>query len=54
MDIPNIGTAKAKCLYDAGFKNLADIKNSSIDELSKIKGISKNFAKEIIEYLKNH
>ncbi len=54
MNIPNIGTAKAKCLYDAGFKNLADIKNSSIDELSKIKGISKNFAKEIIEYLKNH
>ncbi len=54
MNIPNIGTAKAKCLYDAGFKNIADIKNSSIDELSKIKGISKNFAKEIIEYLKNH
>ncbi len=54
MNIPNIGTAKAKCLYDAGFKNLADIKNSSIDELSKIKGISKKSAKEIIEYLNDN
>jgi hypothetical protein len=54
MNIPNIGTAKAKCLYDAGFKNLADIKNSSIDELSKIKGINKRSAKEIIEYLNDH
>ena len=32
--LPNIGMARAEVLWDAGFRNLEDLKKASVDELA--------------------
>ena len=50
--IPKIGRAKARALYDGGYKNVADIAVADPLDLSKVPGISLEHAKEIVNYVK--
>ncbi len=50
VSIPGIGRVRARKLYNAGFKTLRDIAESSIRELARIEGIGVNLAKEAIKY----
>ncbi len=45
--LEGVGKAKAKLLYDAGFKTIALIKKASVEEISGIKGIGDKLAKKI-------
>ncbi len=45
--IEGVGKAKAKLLYDAGFKTIASIKNASVDEIAGVKGIGAKLANKI-------
>jgi large subunit ribosomal protein L32e len=45
--IKGIGKAKAELLYNNGFDSLEKIRKSSIQNLTKIKGINENLAKNI-------
>ena len=47
MELDGVGKAKAKSLYDAGFKDINSIKKASIDEIADIKGIGKKLANRI-------
>ncbi len=47
MELEGVGKAKAKLLYDAGFKDVNSIKKASIDEIADIKGIGKKLASRI-------
>lgn len=47
MELEGVGKAKAKSLYDAGFKDINSIKKASIDEIADIKGIGKKLANRI-------
>ena len=47
MELDGVGKAKAKSLYDAGFKDINSIKKASIDEIADIKGIGKKLASRI-------
>lgn len=49
MTIDGVGKAKAKLLYDAGFKTIGSIKEASIEEIADIKGIGDKLAKKIKE-----
>lgn len=51
-DIPGIGSTRKKILLTY-FKNIEDIKNSSPEEIAKIKGFGKKVAKKILEFLNN-
>lgn len=46
-DIDGVGTAKAKILYDAGFKTIESIKKANVDEIASIKGIGEKLANKI-------
>lgn len=48
--IPGIGKAKEKIIM-SHFNSITDIKNSTINDLKKIKNISHKNAVEIIKYL---
>ena len=50
-NVKGIGKAKAAALYST-FKTTSQIKNASIEELIKVKGITRDNAADIIEYLK--
>lgn len=49
LDIKDIGNERIKVLFEH-FKNLDNIKNATIDELSKLKGIGKVTAEKIYKY----
>lgn len=52
-NIKGIGDVKKKALLRE-FKDIEGIKNASIDDLCKIKGINKELAKNIVDYLNNN
>ncbi len=45
--LKGVGKAKAKLLYDAGFKDINSIKNANVEEIAGIKGIGKKLAATI-------
>jgi large subunit ribosomal protein L32e len=45
--IDGVGKAKAKILYDAGFKTIESVKKASEDEIAHIKGIGEKLAQKI-------
>ncbi|MDP2846088.1 MAG: eL32 family ribosomal protein, partial [Candidatus Methanoperedens sp.] len=45
--LDGVGKAKAKLLYDAGFKDINSIKKASLDEIAGIKGIGEKLANKI-------
>ncbi|MDD4308283.1 MAG: helix-hairpin-helix domain-containing protein [Thermoplasmata archaeon] len=47
MDVPGIGDLKANALYDAGFRNVEDLKEATVDELAQIRGIGLKSAQKI-------
>lgn len=47
MELDGVGKAKAKLLYDAGFKTTASIKKASVEEIAGIKGIGEKLANKI-------
>ena len=47
-----VGESKAELLYDSGFDSLDKLKKASIEDLTKVKGISDKFAKDIKDQLK--
>lgn len=51
--LKNVGESKAELLYDSGFDSLDKLKKASIEDLTKVKGISENFAIDIKDQLKN-
>ncbi len=52
MAIPGVGKAKAKALIKA-YNTLADLRRASLEDIQKVKGISKRLAKKIKEYVDN-
>ena len=52
LKIEGIGEAKAKALLKE-FKTISAIKEASVDELCKVKSISKKNAQDIVDYYKN-
>lgn len=48
-DIKGVGSKLAKALEEAGFTDLAKLATSTVEELTKIKGIGKASARKIIE-----
>ena len=48
-DIPGIGPARRKALMKA-FVNIGDIKEASVEELTRIPGIPENVAKDIYSF----
>jgi len=51
-DVSSITSDISKLLIDKGFKSIEDLKNSSVKELTKIKGIDKKTAKNILKEIK--
>ncbi len=49
--IPGIGYARARVLYEHGFRNIKDLKEASLSELSQVPSISMDVAEGIQEYL---
>jgi len=47
-----VGESKAELLYDSGFDSFDKLKKASIEDLTKVKGISENFAIDIKDQLK--
>jgi len=45
--IDGVGKAKAKILYDAGFKTIESVKKANEDEIADIKGIGEKLAQKI-------
>ena len=45
--IEGVGKAKAKILYDAGFKTIESVKKANEDEIADIKGIGEKLAQKI-------
>ena len=52
-NIKGIGSKKAKVVL-SHFKTLSALREASIDEIAKVKGISKTDAEKILEYLKEN
>lgn len=52
-NIKGIGSAKARAVLDY-FKTLSSLRTASIDEIAKVKGISRSDAEKILEYLKEN
>lgn len=50
-DIPGVGEKRKKALL-SNFKNIEDIKNASVEELSKVEGLNKSVAENIYEYFR--
>ena len=50
--LKRVGDLKAEILYNSGYNSIDKLKNASIEDLTKVKGISKNFAIDIKDQLK--
>lgn len=50
-DIPGVGEKRKKALL-SHFKGIEDIKNASVEELSKVDGLNKSVAENIYEYFR--
>lgn len=50
-DIPGVGEKRKKALL-SNFKSIEDIKNASVEELSKVEGLNKSVAENIYEYFR--
>ena len=50
-EIPGVGPSLAKAILDAGYTSIDQVRSASPKELSKIKGISKKKAENIIDFL---
>lgn len=50
-DIPGVGEKRKKALL-SNFKSIEDIKNASVEELSKVEGLNKSVAKNIYDYFR--
>jgi large subunit ribosomal protein L32e len=50
--LKRVGESKAELLYDSGFDSLDKLKKASIEDLTKVKGISENIAIDIKDQLK--
>lgn len=50
-DIPGVGEKRKKALL-SHFKNIEDIKNASVEELSKVEGLNKSVAENIYDYFR--
>ncbi|MEW5937882.1 MAG: ATPase domain-containing protein [Candidatus Thermoplasmatota archaeon] len=51
MSLPKVGLAKAKALYDAGYRSLGDIAAAGLEALGRCKGFSEKLAKDIVAHL---
>jgi helicase len=49
--IKGVGRIRARILFDKGYKNFKDLKNTPLDDLTQIDKIGKTLAKEILEQL---
>lgn len=47
MELEGVGKAKAKLLYDSGFKTIVSIKKAGVEEIAGIKGIGEKLANKI-------
>jgi len=47
--LKGVGDAKAEALYDAGYTSLEKLSKASVEDLSKIKGITENAAETILK-----
>lgn len=52
-ELPGVGAKSAQVLEEAGFKNVVDIAQSKIEDLTKVKGIGKNTAEKILKAAKD-
>lgn len=50
-DIPGVGEKRKKALL-SNFKSIEDIKNASVEELSKVEGLNKSVAENIYDYFR--
>lgn len=50
-DIPGVGEKRKKALL-SHFKNIEDIKNASVEELSEVEGLNKSVAESIYDYFR--
>ncbi|MCG2676745.1 transcription termination factor NusA [bacterium] len=53
IELPGVGAKSAQVLEEAGFKNVVDIAQSKIEDLTKVKGIGKNTAEKILKAAKD-
>jgi large subunit ribosomal protein L32e len=51
--LKGLGLAKAELLYDNGITSMEKLKKSSVEDITKIKGISEKNAKDILEQLQS-
>ena len=49
LALSGIGAKKAEALYNAGFRSIDDIRNASLEDLMKVKGIGETLARRIKE-----
>lgn len=47
--IKGVNDSKAKAIYDAGFTSVKKLKNASVDELLKVKGVNKAMAEKVVK-----
>ncbi|MCX8173430.1 MAG: isoleucine--tRNA ligase [Thermoplasmata archaeon] len=50
MGIPGMTPERGKALFNAGYVSLEKLKTATVDDLQKIPGIGKTFAKKIVSY----
>jgi len=51
--LKGVGKAKAELLHNSGFDSIEKLKNTTVEDLVKIKGISEKNAKDILNQLKS-
>ncbi len=51
--LKGVGKAKAELLHNSGFNSIEKLKNTTVEDLVKIKGISEKNAKDILNQLKS-
>ncbi len=51
VSLPGVGRVRARVLYKAGYKGIADLAMASITDLLKLPGIGRETVKRIMEYL---
>ena len=54
VTLKGVGRIRARSLYRKGFKKLTDLKFVSVDDLSKVPGIGKSLAQDILKQLTGH